>query len=158
MLLLSFHIGAEHYSISAKKIVEILPMTQLKKIHRAPEYILGLLNYRGSPIPILDLCQLTEHRACNKVLSSRIILVDYTDTNNLTHILGITAEKVTETIDVKRDEFFSSGITLEEAPYLGAIANTDEQMIQYIEINNLLPKDVQETLFQNNLPETKTAG
>ena len=56
MLLLAFHIGSERYSILAKDILEVLPLVQLKKIPRAPEFILGLLDYRGIPSPIIDLC------------------------------------------------------------------------------------------------------
>lgn len=158
MLLLSFHIGAERYTLTAKDIVEILPLTSLKKIPRAPDFILGLLDYRGTPVPVIDLCQLTEQRSCNKVLSSRIILVNYIDSSNQSHTLGITAEKVTETIDIKRNNFFNSGVTLEEAPYLGAVTNKDESMIQFIEIDRLLPEDVQCILFQGKSPSAQTGN
>ena len=158
MLLLSFYIGAERYALSAKDIVEILPLTSLKKIPRAPAFVLGLLDYRGTPIPVIDLCHLTEQRTSNKVLSSRIILVNYIDADKQSHILGIAAEKVTETIDIKRDDFFSSGIILEEAPYLGAVANKDQNMIQFIEIHKLLPKDVQAMLFKNNKIPAQTGS
>jgi chemotaxis-related protein WspB len=149
MLLLPFYIGTEKYSILAKDIVEILPLTQLKKIPRAPDFISGLLDYRGTPSPIIDLCALIEERSCNKILSSRIIMINYIDSKKQSHVIGITCEKVTETFDIKRDDFFVSGITLEEAPYLGAVANKDENMIQYIEINNLLPEPVQSILFKD---------
>ncbi len=149
MLLLSFYIGTERYAISAKEIVEILPLTRLKKIPKAPGFILGLLDYRGTPSPVIDLCRLIEKRECNKVLSSRIIMIKYIDASDQSHTLGITAEKVTETFDIKRDDFFSSGITLEEAPYLGDVANKDKQMIQFIQIKNLLTEDVQSMLFQD---------
>jgi len=149
MLILSFNISDDRYSISAKNIIEILPLTQLKKISSAPEYIMGLLNYRGITVPVIDLCQLTEHRSHKKVLSSRIILVSYVDANNEKHTLGVTAEKVTEIINIKRNDFFSSGLTLEEAPYLGAITHTDDNVIQHIDIDNLLPENVQKMLFQN---------
>lgn len=150
MLLLSFYIGIERYSISAKDVVEILPLTQVKKIPRAPDFILGLLDYRGTPSPIIDLCKLIETRNCNKVLSSRIIMLNYLDSNKQSHILGITAEKVTETMNIDRDDFHSSGVSPEETPYLGAIANTEQGMVQLVEIKNLLPDDVQSILFQNN--------
>ena len=150
MLLLSFHIGSEGYTLAAKDIVEILPLTRIKEIPQAPDFVLGLLDYRGSPIPVIDLCQLTEHRSCKKVLSSRIILVNYLDANKQPHILGITAEKVTETIELKHKDFNDSGITIEEAPFLGAVTNKDDSIIQFIEINNLLPKNIQSMLFQNN--------
>ena len=150
MLLLSFYIGSERYSISALDVVEILPLTQLKKIPKAPEFILGLLDYRGTPSPVIDLCKLIETHHCNKVLSSRIIMVNYIDANNQSHILGITAEKVTETININRDDFHNSGVTLQETPFLGAIANTKQGMLQFVEIQNLLPDEVQSMLFQDS--------
>ena len=150
MLLLTFYIGSERYSLSAKDIVEILPLTKLKKIPKAPEFILGLLDYRGTPSPIIDLCKLIEARSCNKVLSSRIIMLNYIDSSNHSHILGITAEKVTETLNVNLDDFHSSGVSPQETPFLGSIANTEHGMIQLVEIKHLLPDDVQSILFQNN--------
>jgi chemotaxis-related protein WspB len=150
MLLLSFHIGIERYSISAKNIIEILPLTQLKKIPKAPEYILGLLDYRGTPSPVIDLCKLIEARKCNKVLSSRIIMLNYTDSNKQSHILGITAEKVTETININRDEFHNNAVSPKGTPFLGEIANTEQGMVQLVEIEKLLPDDVQSILFQDS--------
>lgn len=148
MLLLSFYIGTERYALPAKEIIEILPLTGLKNIPRAPEFIIGLLNYRGTPSPVVDLCKLTEQRDCNKVLSSRIIIINYIDAKGQPHTLGITAEKVTETININRNDFQPSGIVVKDAPFLGEIANNDNNMIQFIEIKKLLPEHVQSILFQ----------
>ena len=150
MLLLIFNIGTERYALKAKDVVEILPLTSLKHIPQAPNFILGLLDYRGSPVPIIDLCEITENRYCNKVLSSRIILVNYLNANNRHHVLGLTAEKVTETVNFDNDDFNDSGISIEEAPFLGAITKKDDIMIQFIEINNLLPENIQSMLFHND--------
>lgn len=151
MLLLSFYIGSEQYSLRAKDIVEVLPLTRLQKIPKAPEYIVGLLDYRGTPAPVIDLCKLVGTRTCNKVLSTRIIIINYIDRKKEPHFLGITAEKVTETFDIGRDEFANAGVTLEETPYLGAVISKDDHIIRYIEINNLLPEKVQTILFQENI-------
>lgn len=149
MLLLSFYIGTERYALPAKDIIEILPLTSLKNIPRAPDFIVGLLNYRGTPSPVIDLCKLTEERECNKVLSSRIIIINYIDAKKRPHTLGITAEKVTETININQNDFQSSGVIVKDAPFLGTIANNDNSMIQFIEIKNLLPESVQSILFQD---------
>lgn len=69
MLLLSFYIGDEKYAILAKDIIEILPLVELKKIPKAPDFILGLIDYRGTPSPVIDLCNLLESRNCKKVLA-----------------------------------------------------------------------------------------
>lgn len=156
MLLLSFYIGSERYSILAKDIVEILPLVQLKKIPKAPDYILGLIDYRGTPSPVIDLCNLIESRDCKKVLSSRIIMINYVDAKKQTHIVGITAEKVTETININKNDFHASGITLEETRFLGEIAKTKQGVIQYIEIKNILPRKIQLMLFQDKTSSFET--
>ncbi len=157
MLLLSFHIGSEQYAVSAKQIIEILPLISLKPIPRAPAYVAGLLDYRGLPVPIIDLCQLTNGHDYNKVLSSRIVLVNYTGNDRQTHPLGLIAEKVTETLNIAEENFSSSGITLEDMPYLGGVANNNSKMIQYIEINELLTQEVQSILFNEDI-ENKRAS
>lgn len=158
MLLLSFYIGIERYTLPAKDVVEILPLTKIKRIPHAPEFILGILDYRGAPVPIIDLCQLIEQRNCNKVLSSRIILLHYIDAFHQPHILGVTAEKVTETININKDNFHSSGISLNEAPYLGAVTNENDNVIQFIETNKLLPQEVQSMLFQSENSDSQTGS
>ena len=155
MLLLSFHIGTERYALPAIDIVEILPLATLKNIPRAPDFIIGLLNYRGTTSPIIDICKIIEQRSCNKVLSSRIIMLKYLDTNNTHHTIGITAEKVTETLQVEQSDFQTSGVIVKDAPFLGPIINKDNEMIQFIETKNLLPDDVQSILFQDAIKKNK---
>ena len=147
MLLLSFNVGSELYAISAKQIIEILPLTSLKSIPKAPLYVAGLLDFRGLPVPILDLCQLINDKSYNKVLSSRIILVNYIGMNYKNYTLGLIAEKATEMLDISKEDFSLSGITLEETSYLGSITNHEGKMIQYIEIDELLTDEVQGMLF-----------
>jgi len=157
MLLLSFNLGLEQYAISAKQIIEILPLTSLKSIPKAPVYVAGLLDFRGLPVPVIDLCQLTNDQDYNKVLSSRIVLVNYMDKNFKNHTLGLIAEKVTEMLEIPKEAFSSSGISLKEMSYLGSVTNNEGKMIQYIEINELLTEEVQSMLF-SDVSENKQAG
>lgn len=153
MLLLSFHIGAESYAVTATQIVEVLPLTTVKRIPQAPAFVAGLLDYRGTPVPVIDLCQLSEGRCHNKVLSSRIILVNYENGHQESHILGLIAEKVTETLNPAAGDFNPTGIKVREAPYLGEVINKNGHMIQLIEIGMLLPVGVQTLLFQESTPK-----
>ena len=53
MLFMLFSIGADRYALPAAEVFEITPMLKLKKIPSAPDYIAGLCNFRGKPIPVL---------------------------------------------------------------------------------------------------------
>ncbi len=147
MLLVSLHIAQHHFVVAAKQIIEILPLTTLKPIARAPIYIAGLLDYRGQPVPVINLCQLNNGINYNKVLSSRIVLVNYTANNRKMYPLGLIAEKVTETICVLKSEFKESGISVDGASYLGDVTHNKGSLIQYVEINELLTEQLETMLF-----------
>ncbi len=150
MLLVSLHIAQHHYVVAAKHIIEILPLTTLKSIARTPIYIAGLLDYRGQPVPVINLCQLNNGVDYNKVLSSRIVLVNYTANNRKMYPLGLIAENVTETISVAKSEFQASGISIESAAYLGGVTQNKGSLIQYVEINELLTEQLETMLFNDN--------
>lgn len=82
-------------------------------------------------------------------------MIYYIDANKQTQIIGVTAEKVTETINMNKSDFHTSGITLEETPFLGAIAKTEQGVIQYIETENILPEKVQSLLFKDKQKSVK---
>jgi len=149
MLLLSFNIGAQQFAIAAKQIIEILPLTSFKPISGAPSYVAGLLDYRGTPVPIINLCLLTYGNNYNRVLSSRIIIVNYTANNRRIYPLGLIAEKVTETKTIPKSEFVTTGICVDELPFLGDVTNNDGEMIQFVEINQLLTNELQLMLFND---------
>lgn len=148
MLLLTFQIGNERYAVRATEVIEILPLATIRKIPQAPNYISGVLDYRNQILPVIDLVELTESRPHKKVLSSRIIVMNY-PLNDINASIGIIAEKVTDTIDIKDEELSSPNIKLPNADYLGDIHNESGEFIQLVEIKSILTKDVQDMLFQD---------
>ena len=148
MLLLTFQISNERYAVRATEVIEILPLATIRKIPQAPNYISGVLDYRNQILPVIDLVELTESRPHKKVLSSRIIVMNY-PLNDINASIGIIAEKVTDTIDIKDEELSSPNIKLPNADYLGDIHNESGEFIQLVEIKSILTKDVQDMLFQD---------
>lgn len=149
MMALSLHIGSEHYAIPVIQVVEVLPLTALNKAPLAPEYIAGILNYRGMPIPIVDLCALITGNKHDKVLTTRIILISYQRNGDSSKLLGLIAEKVTETLNMSNGDSKQSGINLKHAPYLGHVNKHRDSVVQLIDVNALLTDDVHNMLFQN---------
>jgi CheW-like domain len=44
---------------SAHSIHEVLPLMNLKRVPCAPVGVTGVLNYRGTPVPVIDLNEMT---------------------------------------------------------------------------------------------------
>lgn len=136
--MLLFYIGDNRYAIPGKQVVEVISLVELKPLARSPNYVAGLLNYRGKVIPIIDLCQLMADHAYHHYLSTRIIVVNYLSGEQAPYLLGLIAERVTETIDIRNTDLVDSGIKVDAAPYLGEIVTDEQGMIQCIEVESLL--------------------
>lgn len=138
MLMLLFYIGDDRYALECRQVVEVVPRVALKKVHHAPDYIAGLFNYRNLIVPVMDLCHLIRGVPCRPNLSTRIILVNYPDRDQTIQVLGLMAERVTETLNKPETEFVP-GITVDAAPYLGKLIKDEQGMIQCIRLEYLLP-------------------
>jgi chemotaxis-related protein WspB len=54
----TFYCGQQRLGVERNDIVEAMDGTQLRPIPNAPAWHAGLLMYRETPIPVIDLCQL----------------------------------------------------------------------------------------------------
>ena len=147
MLMLLFQLGNSQYAIPVSEVVEVAPFVQLDPIAMAPAYIGGLFNYRGTHVPIIDLCRLVGNTPCNNCYTTRIILVNFELANGDKRTLGLLAERVTETISIDEDSFASTGLSMDNAPYLGHATHVEQGLVQQITVSELLPENVQSQLF-----------
>ena len=152
MLILLFYVGDERYALLGRQVVEVISLVELKTLARSPNYVAGLLNYRGKIIPAIDLCQLIAERPYHPYLSTRMIVVNYSGDEQATYLLGLIAERVTDTLDIKESDVVDSGIQVDAAPYLGAIVTDERGMIQCIQVESLLTESQRKYL----LPEPQS--
>ena len=154
MLFLLFQLGRDCYALDASHVVEVLPLVQVKKIPRAPAGVAGVFTYRGAPVPVLDLSELALGRPARPRLSTRLLLVNYPAPGGGKRRLGLIAEKATETLRRDPADFVAAGVKSDGAPYLGPVVQDARGLIQWIEIDKLLPAAVREVLFQPTAEET----
>jgi chemotaxis-related protein WspB len=107
-----------------------------------------LLNYHGAPVPVIDLCELMLGRPAAKRLSTRQILVHYPVARGARRLLGLLAERVTETLRCEAADFIPSGVGCVDAPYLGPVAAEARGLIQRIDAHTLLPPSLRDLLFE----------
>jgi chemotaxis-related protein WspB len=143
MLFLKFRIGSESYALDATQIAEVLPLLEITRVPQAPVGVAGLINYRGSPVPVIDLSELMLGEPARPHISTRLILVRYRE-----HLLGLIAEQATEMMRREAGSFTDSGIASDPAPYLGRVAQDGGRLVRWIEVQKLLPPDVSGVLFR----------
>ena len=144
---MQFQMGADRYVIDTAEVVRVLPLVAIKQIPQAPRGVAGAFDLHGVPVPVIDLCEVALGRPAARCLSTRMVLVNYRDRVGRARLLGLLAEKATQTVRRHRSEFVSSGVHCEEAPYLGPVASDSHGLVQWIEVSKLLPESVREALF-----------
>ena len=106
---------------NVSRVVEVAPLLALKRLPQAPKGVAGIFNYRGRPVPAVDLCEMATGQPASERLSTRIIIVNYQHENGTEHLLGLIAENATEMLRKNTKDFVDSGVTMESAPYLGPV-------------------------------------
>lgn len=138
MLMLLFYIGEDHYAISGKQVVEVISLVKLQKLSQAPKYVAGLLNYRGDIIPVIDLCELLTKNQHSHKFSTRIIIVSYMSAQQTPYLLGLIAEKVTETLNIEESDLNHLRVPVDAPFYLGEIITAQHGMIICVHVESLL--------------------
>jgi chemotaxis-related protein WspB len=160
MLLLCLQAGPNRYAIVAKRVIELVPSVPLRPLPHAPSFLSGLLGYRGHVVPVIDLGSLFCGVPCRNCLSTRIILVnDAPNDHNQEHailsaasekqfqkpsdltpgmnILGLIGEQVSDLTDVEPERFMATPVQLPQLPFLDAIVQTDDGILQLIAVERI---------------------
>jgi chemotaxis-related protein WspB len=158
-LFLKIQIGGEGYLLDAARIVRVLPLTDIKRIPHAPAAIAGCFDYQGTVVPLIDLTELVLGRPAPRHLSTRVILVPFGPAKGpggRNNLLGLMAEKATETIRIDPSQFTAAGVTADVAPYMGSVKSVDGRMLQQIDVARLLPGELGAMLFREAGPGPAT--
>ena len=146
MLILLFYVGTDRYALDCSMLVETIPMVNLRPIPQAPSYVAGSFQYRGAIVPAIDLSQLIQGTASRSYLSTRIIILNlrkfkgnFKDSrdSDLKPIVGMIAERVTETLNISATDMLPPVLPADSAPYLGEMIVERSGMIQLIKLEQV---------------------
>ena len=147
MKVLLFHIGRDRYGLPLAGIARVLPLLELKQLPLTPDYVAGLMDLHGTPVPVIDLSRLAGLPAAAAQFDTRIVIVDYRAPGGETmHALGLLASQVRGIADIDPQGLEDSGVAT--APFLGQVASDADGIVQLVELEHLLPPDVRALLFQ----------
>lgn len=138
MLFVLFHLGQERYALEAARVVEVVPLLALKRFPQSPRGVAGVFIYRGRPVPALDLCELTVGRPAQEHFSTRIILINHGNVSGEQQLVGLIAERVTETLRRDEKEFLDPGVQLASSPFLGPVLMDAKGVVQIISPEKLM--------------------
>ena len=131
----AFELGNEIYGIDIDRVQEIIRMTAITRLPKAPEFVEGIINLRGRVIPVIDLKKRFGLCHGEGTRTSRIVVLD-TDG----HTLGIMVDGVSEVLRVPAEavEPPSPVVTTLESDYVRGIAKLEGRLIILLDLDRLL--------------------
>jgi purine-binding chemotaxis protein CheW len=140
---LTFTLGDETYGVDILRVQEIRGWSPVTRIPQTPPHVLGVLNLRGSIVPIVDLrMRFNLERAEYTPLT--VIIVLSIESAHGRRDIGLVVDGVSDVIDVKHDE-------VKPAPELGEQVSTEfiegltsvsGRMVMLLDIDKLVGGDI----------------
>ena len=141
---LTFTLGDEIYGVDVLKVREIRGWEKIRELHDTPGYVKGVLDLRGSIVPIVDLRIRFNIEGYEYKPTTVIIIISLQDGG----LMGAVVDSVSDVLGIKPDE-------IKESPKLGTKINTDyilgmatidKSMVMLVDADKLLNAEEFEVL------------
>jgi len=114
---LTFSLAGEMYAVGILNVKEIIEYGTLTEIPMVPAFIRGVINLRGSVVPVIDLAARFCGARTDIGRRTCIVIVELTDDDTRQDV-GIVVDAVSEVLEIPPAE-------IEPAPAFGARIRTD---------------------------------
>jgi len=132
--LVTFKIDNEEFGIDILSVETIIRMTEITKVPKAPEYVEGVINLRGSIIPIIDFRKRFNLKPREDGKNTRIIVANI-DNKQMGFIVDSVSEVLRLPVSlIEPPPAIVAGI---EAEYIEGVGKLDDRLLILINIEKL---------------------
>jgi len=114
---LTFQLAEEIFGVDVSHVREILEFNTVTKVPKTPDYMRGVINLRGSVVPVLDMRLKFGMTITEKTVNTCIIVVEVSFEGETT-IIGALVDSVDEVFELEPDQ-------IEPAPKIGIQLKTE---------------------------------
>jgi len=141
-LYITFRLADDMFAVDVGQVREILDSTKITKIPRAPEFMRGVINVRGSVVPVVDMRLKFGMPPAENTSNTRIIVLEL-NLDGDTLVLGALADSVKDVIELTPDR-------IEAPPRIGSrwktefikgIGKRNEEFIILLDIDRIFSSD-----------------
>ncbi|CDX03085.1 Chemotaxis signal transduction protein [Desulfitobacterium hafniense] len=135
-----FELGQEEYGMPIEIVREITRLEDIRPIPKAPDYVKGLINLRGSAVPLIDLhvrFGVEKNRTVAKdAEAAKEDFALMTEVNG--ELVGFAVDQVRE---VRILDNIAPPPPLVTAPFIGGIVNLPDRIIMVLVPDRILAED-----------------
>lgn len=138
---LSFSIGKELFAINVLKVLEVLQKRAISPVPKAPDYILGIINFRGDVVPVFNTRLKFNLKPLDENEKFAVVVLEMVK-NGETYRIGATVDKVKDVITINESEIapVPPMTSTFDAEFLTGIVRREDQFILLIDVDKVFKK------------------
>lgn len=114
---LTFRLAQETFAVDVARVREILDFITITKVPRTPDFMRGVINLRGSVVPVVDMKLKFGMEATEKTVDTCIVVLEVSIEGETT-IVGALADSVEEVVELEPSQ-------IEPPPRIGMQLNIE---------------------------------
>lgn len=114
---LTFKLGKETFASNVSKVLNILEMPTITEVPQTPDYMLGVMNLRGTVLPVVDT-RIKFTMSPTQITTNTCVLVLEVEAENQSIMVGAMVDTVEEVIEVESE-------VIKPSPTIGTKYNTE---------------------------------
>ncbi len=139
---LSFKLMNEIFAINVGKVLEILEMMTITRVPKVPGYMRGVINLRGSVLPVIDTRQKFGFPLKENTIDTCIVVLDI-QIEGESVTIGALVDGVSEVLSIKTSEIEpppSIGIKY-KSEFIDGMWKREEAFIMLLNIDKVFTQD-----------------
>ncbi len=136
---LSFKLGEEVYAANVSKVLNILEMTKITKVPKAPDYMKGVINLRGTVLPVIDTRIKFGLSATELSINTCILVLEIVVEGEHLHVGGLV-DAVQEVLEIEEHQILpppNLGNRYRSEFINGMYKVNDEQFIMMLDMDKI---------------------
>jgi purine-binding chemotaxis protein CheW len=151
---LTFKLDQELFAVDISKVREVLEFTTVTKVPRTPDFMRGVINLRGSVVPVVDMRLKLGLTQTEKTVDTCVVITEVEIDGEKT-VLGAMADSVQEVIELDASQIVPP-------PRMGTRINTevirgmgkrDDHFLIILDIDRVFTGEDVRAVSQEEMPE-----
>ncbi|MDO4204711.1 MAG: chemotaxis protein CheW [Selenomonadaceae bacterium] len=134
MQVVAFKLRKEEYSFNILNVQEIKGLTDITRVPYASDFIKGVINLRGSVLPVIDLKKRLGLMDTPYTDDTRIVIVKVDDIS-----VGMVVDEVTEVLVFNQSEIeVAKSVDNEIGRFISGIGKLDDRLVIMLDLNAIV--------------------
>lgn len=135
---LAFDLAGRRYGLPVEQVVQIVEIVKISRLPVAPPFVLGLVNYRGQVIPLIDMRRRFKLPLQPYTLRTPIVISNLDGSQ-----VGLVVDKVSDVVELRPEQFFppeenATGEIALQRRFLSAVAYLGDDLLLLLDPSALL--------------------